>query len=252
MKKTIAALFSMCLIFSSAGAATLDQDVNRYLGVLSADRDGTGLESLEWEGLSDPKLFDEIERRVLEVSHGKPAGKSEVRKIAHYVRALGFSGQAKYIPTLQMLLSHRYYDDYAERALVDQPLYQRWNPIISNRANFNPKLSDDVNRFMNMLASGDLLLGRLASKRIYAGTRDPALYDALEKAIKANYMRTDLKSDEEDSVAWMVKALGRSKEDKYRAVLIEVAQKSPMNGVVRHAKRSLENDYRLQNADYIQ
>jgi hypothetical protein len=250
MRRIVAALFSTCLMFSSAWAATVDQDVKRYLDLLAVDKNGAGLEPLAWEGLSDPRLFDQIEERLLAVSVGKPKGKTEVEKFAHYVRALGFSGQPKYIQTLQMLTSHSYYDGYAERALVDQPLYQRWNPTISNRASFNPRLSDDVNRFMNMLASDDLLLNRLASKRIYEGTRDSALYDALEKKIRANYMR-DLSGDLEDSIAWMVKALGSSKTEKYKPLLIEVALKSPMNAVVRHAKRSLERDYRLTNKDYI-
>ena len=34
--------------------------------------------------------------------------------------------------------------------------FQKWNPIISNRASFDPKLSDDMNRMMNMLKSGDV------------------------------------------------------------------------------------------------
>lgn len=251
MKKTIAALFSMCLLCSSAGAASLDQDVNRYLEILSADPDGQQLEPLGWQGLSDPRLFDEIERRLLEVSHGKPNGKREVKKFAHYVRALGFSGQAKYIPTLEMLKSHRYYDDYAERALFDQPRYQRWNPVISNRASFNPKLSDDANRFINMLNSGDLLLTRIAGKRIYEGTRDPVLYEALEKTVKANYLRADLDGDYEDSVAWMVKALGTSRDEKYRPLLIEAAMKSPMNAVARHAKDALVRDYGMSKTDFM-
>ena len=250
MKRLFAALFSLCLVSMSASAATMEQDVNRYLGILQTDQDGQSLQALAWEGISAPRLFDEIERRLLAVSEGKPNGKSEVKKFAHYIRALGFSGQAKYIPTLQMLLPHKYYDDYAEQALKDQPVYQSWNPIISNRATFNPKLSDDVNRFMNMLAADDLLLSRLASKRIYEGTKDPVLYEALAKKLQANYM-LDLKGDQEDSVAWMAKALGSSKLEKYKPLLIEVVLKSPMGDVVRHAKRSLERDYRLTNTDYI-
>ena len=250
MKRLVAAFFSMCFVLSPLLAATLEQDVDRYLGIVQADTDGQKLEPRAWEGLSDPRLFDEIEKRLLAVSEGKPRDKAEVKKFAHYIRALGFSGQPKYIPTLQKLVPHKYYDDYAENALRDQPIYQHWNPIISNRSTFNPAFSDDVNRFLNMLAADDLLLNRLASKRIYESTRDPVLYGALAKKLQANYMR-NLGGEQEDSVAWMVKALGSSKMDKYKPLLIDAALKSPMNGVVRHAKRTLERDYRLQNTDYI-
>ncbi len=131
--------------------------------------------------------------------------------------------------------------------MADLPDYSRWNPVISNRSSFDPKLSDDVNRVANMLRSDDLLLLRVGAKRVYFESKEDVLLELLAQQLRANYARRDLNDRERaDSVAWLAKALGSSRNDKYTPLLQEVAGKSPTPIVARHAGDALQKYYGIR------
>lgn len=235
------ALFSASL----AHAATLEDDVNRYAerfsGAKTVNEDV--IESLEWMGLSDPRLFDLIERRVIDSAEPGRTNSKIRSDVQLYIRALGFSGQPKYVPTLQKFLHDSNYGRRAKYALKDLPSYQKWNPVISNRASFDAKYSDDVNRALNMLRSDDLLLKKLGAQRVYAGHKDAVLLSSLEAEIRASYMNFTNESDDGpvDAVAWMVKALGSAKQEQYRPLLQEVAVKAPSKKIRKYAEEALDD-----------
>lgn len=229
---------------SIAHAATLEDDVNRYVERFSGTKtvNEEVVESLEWAGLSDPRLFDLIERRVIDgVEPGRYDRKTR-NQVLLYIRALGFSGQPKYTTTLQKVAPDLTYGRRAKNALDDLPHYQKWNPIISNRAIFDAKYSDDVNRILNMLQSDDFLLKRLGAQRIYAENKEAILLSTLEAEIRANYMNLKNENDDDpiDSVSWMVKALGSAKQEQYRPLLQEVAVKAPSKKIRKYAKQALD------------
>ena len=224
--KTLLAVLLLSLLPALAPAATLEEDVDGLVKVFGGDKSQhvAAVRTLAWMGVSDARVFDVVER-LLRADAGAAAGnRTEQDRVAHYVRALGFSGNPKYMPTLQGYAGDRTYGRAAANALRDFPQYERWNPIISNRAGFDPKLSDDVNRVMNMLAADDLQLKGLGARRIYhAPHHEEVLLERLAQEAKANYTKSG-DPESSDAIAWMLKALGSARNPKYVALLEEAAR----------------------------
>jgi len=227
-----------------AHAASLEDDVNRYVERFSGNKtvNEEVVESLEWMGLSDPRVFDLIERRAIEGAEPGRYDRKTRNQVQLHIRALGFSGQSKYAATLQNFAPDLTYGRRAKNALEDLPYYQKWNPIISNRAIFDAKYSDDVNRILNMLHSDDFLLKRLGAQRVYAENKDAILLSTLETEIRASYLNMKNENDNGpiDAVSWMVKALGSAKQEQYRPLLQEVAVKAPSKKIRKYADQALD------------
>jgi len=243
--------FLASLIFANvAVAASVEDDTQRYIQIFSGEKKlhSDAADTFSWMGLSDTRLFDIVERRLLEDADASRDNRNERNRVARYIRSLGFSGQTKYEPTIKKFLGDAGYDRFARVALQDLPDYNKWNPIISNRSSFDPKFSDNVNRVANMLRSDDLLLQRVGAKRVYFDSKDDILLELLAQKLRTNYARTDLNDRERsDSVAWQAKALGSSKNDKYVALLQEVGEKAVAQHVVKHAKEALEKYYGIRS-----
>jgi len=244
-------VFFASLIFSNfAAAVSVEDDVQRYIQIFSGAKHlhSDAADTFSWMGLSDTRLFDIVEKRLLEDADASRDNRNERNRVARYLRSLGFSGQTKYEPTIRKFLGDAGYDRFARVALQDLADYNKWNPIISNRSSFDPKLSDNVNRVANMLRSDDLLLQRVGAKRVYFDSKDDILLELLAQKLRTNYARTDLNDRERsDSVAWQVKALGSSRNDKYVALLQEVGEKADARAVRGHAKEALAKYYGIRS-----
>jgi len=95
-------------------------------------------------------------------------------------------------------------------------------PSFQTAARSIRSFSDDMNRYANILRSDDLLLLRVGAKRVYFDSKEDILLELLAQQLRANYARRDVSDDERvDSIAWMAKALGSSRNDKYTALLRE-------------------------------
>lgn len=230
------------LLFSGvASASTYEQDVAQYTQIFNSNTYNVeAIESLAWMGISDPAVFDPIAHHLTDDADRNAilSGSHASDVLGHYVRALGFSGNAKYIPVLNSLTSDPKMGRYAKTALEDMASYQKWNPIISNRASFDARYSDDVNRVLNMLRSNDFSLKRIGAKRVYFANQDEVLLETLATEIEATYMKAD--ASNEDQIAWMVKALGNAKHPKYKDFLEEIAQHATDKEVIKYAQRALE------------
>lgn len=239
MKKLISLIAALCLC-SAAFAATMEEDVASYTQAFAEGKsiNPATLEALAWKGISDPRVFDLIEQRLTARAEEGLNDRHVKNEVALYIRALGYSGQSKYIPTLERYRGEVTYNGYVRDALEDLPRYQRWNPIISNRANFDPRYSDEVNRIRNMLQSDDFDLKKIGAKRVYYQNKDDVLLEALAEQIRATYMSNDERNG--DSIAWMVKALGSARQEKYRPLIEEVAANAPDNVIVRHARKAMK------------
>lgn len=239
MKKLLGLL--ACLFYATtAFSATVEEDVARYVGIFngSAGLHSDAADTFSWMGLSDPRIFDIIEKRLLADAPASRNDKVEKNRVARYIRALGFSGQAKYIPTINQFVSDDVYERYAKTALLELPQYQKWNPIIANRANFDPKLSDDANRVINMLRADDFLLKRVGAKRVYFKHQEPEVLEVTAKELRANYAKAT--HDSSDAIAWMAKGLGQARVEKYRPLLQEVAANAQDPHVIKHTNAALE------------
>jgi hypothetical protein len=239
--KFVISLFTAFLMSGLAMAASWEDDVARYVAIFSGDTSGhnDAVETLAWMGISSPRVYDLLERRLLNEAQGAKTSKEDKNRVARYIRALGFSGQTKYTQTISKYVGDKVYERYASTALEDLRNYQKWNPVIANRATFDPQYSDDVNRIRNMLKSDDMQLKRIGAKRIYFANQDDILLEVLSKELQTNYQKAE--GEDIDAVAWMVKALGHAKNPKYRPLIEEIAIKAKDKKVVKYARLALES-----------
>jgi len=236
MRWGIALLLSLCAVASAA--RTLEEDTQYYLDLLNepdARRQATEFEALSAMGLSDPRLFDAVqERLVVDYEFARLVRENRAR-VAWYFRALGFSVQAKYEPTLRRFVDDKTYRNYAIAALRDRPQYEKWNPVISSRAAFDPGLTDDQNRLLNMLRADDPLLYRVAAKRAFlTHETNPAVASALADRLRALYP-TATDDESEETAGWLINALGRAGGETAATLLGEVARRAPSDKLKRRA-----------------
>lgn len=231
----------MALMFAGhAVAASVEEDVARYVQIFSSDSNlhSDAADTFAWKGLSDIRVFDVIEKRLLEEHDAARHDRDEKNRVARYIRALGFSGQPKYEPVIRRFEQDKVYARYAKAALGDLQQYQKWNPVIANRAAFDPRYSDDANRVMNMLRSDDLLLKQIGAKRIYFQHPEDPLLEMLAKEVRAHYASTDPRFS--DAIAWMLKGLGKSKKPQYIPLLEEVRANARDGKIRKYAQVSLD------------
>jgi hypothetical protein len=240
------------LLATLTSAATVEDDVQQYIAIFKGDVNEhvASADTLHWMGLSDERLYDVIEQRLqqdLWTLQGGFTAKtgSDSRRLGWYLRALGFSGQAKYLPTLERFTSNGILGRYAKEALKESPLFAKWNPVISDRSTFDAQRSDADNRMANMLRSPDIQLKGLGARRMAETQRqlgDEALLESLAFTIRANYTSDDWTTA--NSVAWMVKALASTRMDKYQSLIEEVWAKATRSELRRHAHAALLLYYR--------
>jgi hypothetical protein len=214
MLRLTALILSLCIAGPAAGR-TIEEDVQYYIGMLgnpSSRTQATEFEALSGMGLSDPRLFDEVEKRLLADCEYVRENREERARVAWYFRALGFSGDEKYLPTLSRFTEDRTYRNYSIAAQRDLPQYTKWNPVISDRSKFDPKLADDSNRILNMLRSEDHRLQRVGAKRTFlTHEKDPAVVAMLAEKLTASY--PSAKDDESlETAGWLLNALDRGSD----------------------------------------
>jgi hypothetical protein len=238
--KTFIALVVAFSLSGLASAASVEDDVNYYTKKFAADQsfDKDAVESLAWAGISDPRVFDQIEQQVIAKAEQGRTDRDVKNEVGLYMQALGFSGQDKYRPTLNQFAADSVYKRYARNALDDLPDYKRWNAIIANRTAYNPAYSDEVNRILLMLRSDDFELKKIGAKRVYFENKDAVLLDTLAEQIRANY--TIRGTPRNDAIAWMLKALGSAKQEKYRSVFEETIANASDKKIVKYARQALE------------
>ncbi len=198
---------------------------------------------LEWLGISDIRLFDAIEKKVLaeyaQYDDNENNDRHGIDYISWLAKALAFSGQKKYTPTLSEVSNNSSSTKivkYADISIKLLPKYTHWNNIIVNKDNWNSELSKDINRFSSMLTSNEPHLILLASKRIhYQRLHDPRLLNILEKEILSRYKNE--RSISEDTLTWMTKALAGSGNTNYRKT-IDIVSEDAESSYVRESAYS--------------
>ncbi|HXJ08419.1 MAG TPA: hypothetical protein VNH12_02855, partial [Burkholderiales bacterium] len=132
MKKLFLALACLGALCGRAVAATPEEDVQRFVLLFDGpvERHQEAVQALAWMGLSDPRIFDPLEKRILaEAPDARGFNRADRNRVAHYIRALGFSGNPKYLPTILSFAQDREYERFSRMAVEELPQYQKWNPI---------------------------------------------------------------------------------------------------------------------------
>ena len=94
----------------------------------------TMLERLQWSGLSDERLYGEIASIAPERYQAKEMNKSEVNLLSHRARALGYSGDERYVSILQDIQNtggHRSLRGHAKKAIEDMERFRRQNELVA-------------------------------------------------------------------------------------------------------------------------
>lgn len=243
---TLIATISFCGLLIAATPSPLTQ---RYINVLSSNASQQAqldvLNQLQWSGLSDPRLYDLIEQKLLELY--PDARGDEVDLASWYAKSLGTSGLAKYVTTLQAIIdsdARSKIKKYAREGIDNVVKYTHWNPIIADREGLDPDKPERTNGFVNMLRSDQWALKNMAAKRIYSDkVYDPYLLDVLYGQIMALY-ETDHQGDLQiQTVAWMCRALASSRVPRYQSTLEEVAANAGSSKVRSYAKKYLKQNY---------
>jgi len=135
-------------------------------------------ESLAYLGHSDPIIFDLVEKQLLD-NYQFLQDSYDIDWASWLAKALGFSGNEKYLLTLDILSSFAPDEKLRKYATISKGYikkYKIFNPIIMNFGEDNSqsatsseasRLTLSLLRFRNMLNSSEPELHKLAAKRIF-------------------------------------------------------------------------------------
>ncbi len=252
------------LLVSQLSVAAQFKGAEYFINIVQNETPGATrieLQKLGWFGISDTKLYDVIEQKLLEensyaignIRNPWGAAANSVKSVSWLVRALAYSGNNKYLKTLNMIVESQSTSPLmkknAKKAIKQLPNYQRYNKFISNDSYNNDALTQEENNFIKMLRSDDTFLVDVVARRVfYRRHYNPVLMEELAATIKRNY-----KKDPDDRIftstmRWAVKALGYSRDEKYLPLLDEVEQSASRRAVRGEASRAKESFYNLKDS----
>lgn len=198
-------------------------------------------QSLEWAGISSPRLYDLVEAKALEYLP-RATDRTNVNYVAHLTNALAYSGNEKYRPTIEKIIQdapHKRLKKYATQALGQLSLYSQLNPLIAPKPwpeYTHPSLEQ---RLVNMLNSGNDELVRMAAKRIhFTNNYQPELLALLSAGIQQRYQQP-MGGLALDTTAWMCRALAGSRDEQYKALIEQVAKGAKEKKLAKYAKKYL-------------
>ena len=237
---TVAAL----TLSTSVMAFTSDNErIDAYLKVLDStnmEKKEKMLNNLQWSGLSDARLYDDIEMR-LKSQYLNPNLYGQLNLVAYQVRALGFSGNEKYRSTITEISNNAASPKlkrHARKALVSLKKYVEWNKLINNSHLNVDGESVEVATYMKMLTIDDVLLQRIAARAIFHEKQhDNDLLDLAAVKLKELYLQPGLSGAWQDTASWLCKAIGQSGDSQYINLLSIVASDTPHQKIKRYASK---------------
>jgi len=196
------------------------------------------LERLQWSTLSDPKLFDTFEKDLLKHYQEKYLAGDLADLLAYEVRAIGYSGNAKYKPTLALLAKESENSSlkrYAKKAQNDLPTFIAVQNALEKVSVDKPNMASELVNYMKLLETDDSYSQRLAARAIYHEQQNnPELIKLVATKLKNVYMKSALDGLGQDSAAWLCKVL--KQQGGYDTLLNEVAENTPHRKIKRYAK----------------
>ena len=249
MKPVLAPGLALLFLLCAPGLAfdTVEQQIDHYLDILEngeLDSQVEMLKRLQWSGITDRRLFDPMEQEVrfqAVVSSSKSMNKSELARLSHMIRALGYSGNERY---RNMLISVRDFSKnsklrgHAKKAAIQLDKFKQWNRMIAESDFKVEGKPVEVATYMKMLDINDVMLQRLAARAIFhERQKDDDLLDMAAQKLANLYLQPGLDREAQDTAAWLVKAVGEYDNRRHRELLSRVAKDSPYKNVRKHAKK---------------
>jgi hypothetical protein len=237
-------------------------EIEHYVAVFSGPAENSlkiPCRELHWKGITDVRVYDLVAQKLRELLPAAQdigfAGGRATDTVAWCAKALGVSGMEKYIPVLKEMAALKKgglkapspkLKSYASEAEAMMEPYRRWNPIIADKKNFRDDQPLQVNRFVNMLRSGERELRHLAVERIHEDqVYNEYLLDALWEELQE--LHQSFGTDEFDNGMFkaMVKSLGSSRNRKYYDGLVAIKDtfKGKRNGKYLNFMHETINTY---------
>jgi len=242
--KLMTMLVAFTVNTSAMAFATNDDRIDDYLNTLttaSIDDKEEMLNRLQWSGLTDARLYDDIELRIKSQYLDRNLNKKQLNLVSYQVRALGYSGNEKYRATITLVSNSAgspKLKRHALKAKADLNDFIAWNKLVADSNLVVEGKSAEVTTYMKMLNVNDFFVQRLAARAIYHEKQtDTELLDLAEEKLKMLYLKAGLDGEWQDTAAWLCKAIGQSGEQKYIKFLAEVNDKTPYNKIRKYAKK---------------
>ncbi len=261
----LAVLFSSSIGASSVSAqGNRSAEVEQYINMLNSSSRHqriTTAKKISRSGLSEEKLFDMINDILLKNYKKNTRNSQQIDEMSWLCKALASSGLDKYGVSLKSVADNTQNPKLKKYALQSLNLIKQFaerNRVMTDDKHLKEGFSPELARYINMLRSEDLTLKRDAAKHIFRSViMDERLYDIVEEELLKEFVKTPKEREydeygeevtygasrkqklQNDTSAWLCKALGASGMGKYIETLEKIAKTSSDMYVRRHAKDSL-------------
>ncbi|MDH5736980.1 MAG: hypothetical protein OEZ23_01655 [Gammaproteobacteria bacterium] len=196
------------------------------------------VEDMYWSGITDARLYNMIEKEVKASYQDDSKAAQEIN--SWLVKALAISGNKKYLATLQDIETNansKKLRKHTTNAIEMLNEYSVWVPIMNKGVSDLSESKRDRKRVQNMLESNNSEMIRIGAKRVYHDyTSDAALLASVEKSLLLNHSKSD-DSVHVDAMAWLIKALAESLNNKYKSSLEKVAAETTNKKIRKYAEK---------------
>ena len=220
MMKLRSWLTSLSLVLV-CGTTQADTGIDKYIKIFTngtSMQQRSAVKEFPYTGLSDPKLFDLVEQRLIEI-YPTATSKNEMETASWLAKGLAYSGQEKYRATLQQIATEAKSSKvrkYAAKALIDLDRFIAWNPVINDTSTENPEISERYNQYANMLRSNIYELKRVGAKKVfYERITNEYLIDIVQQQIEENYQVITKDKLQIDTLSWLCKGLAATTLPQY-------------------------------------
>lgn len=250
--KTITSIFSaLCITFLFLAPLHAQNDRSSEIAQQMASLDSPATNQrikaakiIARSGFDNEALYQKI-ARILEAGYTQKGGSKHIDEMAWMCKALAASGDIRYTDLLTEVARNspnRKLQGYAKKSVAQIGNYAKRKEVMGSDYSWNKKLTDEENRLVSMLRSGDHKIMRDAAKIIYRGQLlSSPVYQEVAQAISSMQSTIGSSRIHSDTLAWLCKALSTSGDAKYAKVLQGVIDNSHSTSLTNHAQKSLAN-----------
>lgn len=237
----------LCFSMAGVGLAQMDrsEEIAGFMKALSSSSRSQRVESakrITRAGIVDGELYEKI-AGLLKAHYSESIEANHVDEMSWLCKALAASGDSKYKDLLSEIASNSQstkLQHYATESLSLIEEYAQRSQILNAADTWDPELSAEENRQLNMLNSDKITLKRDAAKMIIRGTQvHTKVYEAVAEQLDKILEQKDPDSQTLDTLAWFCKTLGASGNRQYLDVLKRVGGKTQSLKLQEYASRAI-------------
>ena len=202
-----------------------------------------GAKLMAKDEVTDVGLLDKVKEKLLSGYQVKTRDRNHYDEMAYYCKALSASGNMAYMDLLKMVASNtpnrnlKRHAENAQKLLGDNA---ERKILQASRENWDSSLTDQENRYVQMLRSDKFRLKRDAGKQVYDQPDvNDKVYQVVAEQLLAGVNGDLSDRDSLDAMAWLCKALGRSGLTKYKETLTQVKQETRNKKLHKYADQAL-------------